>query len=80
MTETFAEKLKEHTKYCNELADQAQKLMTQVKENENIQKREQLLSKAEKIIKVASVASRKFDLEHKSELAALILYVDARRK
>jgi len=80
MTETFAEKLKEHTKYCNELADQAQKLMAQVKENKNIQKKEQLLSEAEKIIKIASVASRKFDTEHKIELAALISYVDARRK
>ena len=58
MTETFAEKLKEHTKYCNELADQAQKLMAQVKENKNIQKKEQLLSEAEKIIKVVNVVSR----------------------
>lgn len=80
MTKTFAEKLKEHTKYCNELTNQAQKLMTQVKESENLQRREQLLSEAGKIIKVASVASRKFDMEHKSELSALISYVDARRK
>lgn len=80
MTKTFAEILKEHTAYGNELMAQAQKLIDQAKENDDAERSERLLSEAEKLMETVHSATKKFEAEHGDELAALISYVDTEKK
>ena len=80
MTKTFAEILKEHTAYCNGLTSQAQELANQAEASEDIEKSEQLLSEAEKLLENVRFASEKFEAEHGDELATLISYVEAHKE
>jgi len=66
---TFAEKLKEHTAYCNELFYQIRELFFQIATKKSEAKR--LDKEAEKIIKLLDATMEKFETEHKEELKAL---------
>lgn len=70
---TFAEKLKEHTAYCNELFCQARELVSQgeIKKSEA----KQLAKEAEKIIKLLDTTIEKFETEYGEEIKALELHV-----
>ncbi len=70
---TFAEKLKEHTAYCNELFRQVRELAFQTATKKSEAKR--LDKEAEKIIKLFDATMEKFETEHKEELKALELFV-----
>lgn len=79
MSKTFAEILREHTAYCNDLMGQAQELGSQAEASEDIEKSERLLSEAEYLLETARSASEKFEAEYGEELATLISYVDAHK-
>ena len=70
---TFAEKLKEHTAYCNELFRQARELVSQVEIKRSEAKR--LAKEAQKIIKLLDATMENFETEYRKELKALELYI-----
>lgn len=70
---TFAEKLKEHTTYCDELFRQFRELVSQVEIKESEAKR--LAREAEKISKLLDATMQKFETEYGEELKALELHV-----
>ncbi len=70
---TFAEKLKEHTAYCDEVLRQVHELAFQIATKKSEAKR--LDKELEKIIKLSDATIKKFETEHKEELKALELFV-----
>lgn len=71
---TFAEKLKEHTAYCNELFRQIRELTFEVATKKSEVKR--LDKEAEKIFKLLDATMEKFEIEYGKELKSLELYLE----
>ena len=71
---TFAEKLKEHTNYCNKIMKQTSKfilLSKEAKKEGNDKNYVEFMEQAEKSIKLADETMREFETNHGKELTIL---------